>query len=117
MDVAHEAMQVLMHYSWPGNVRELQNILERAVVLSDSSTLTVEALPPELQKMGEEFRVHIPEEQLSIKKTLSELVPRIEQELILRALRKTSNNRTRAAKLLEISHRSLLYKMKEYNCR
>jgi two-component system, NtrC family, response regulator AtoC len=117
MDVSHEAMQVLMHYSWPGNVRELQNIIERAVVLSDSNSITVDSLPPEFQRMGEQFRIYIPDEQLSIKRTLSELVPRIEQELILRALKKTSNNRTRAAKLLEISHRSLLYKLKEYNCR
>jgi DNA-binding NtrC family response regulator len=94
----------------------LQNIIERAVVLSDAGKLTIEALPQELRHDHESFQVQIPEEQLSIKRTLSELVPRIEQELIARALRKTNNNRTRAARLLEISHRSLLYKLKEYNC-
>ena len=57
-----------------------------------------------------------PDEQLSIKQALAELVPRIERELITRALKLTNNNRTRAARLLEISHRSLLYKLKEYNC-
>lgn len=117
MDVSAEAMQLLMMYHWPGNVRELQNIVERAVVLSDSNTITVDSLPSELRQIGENFRVHIPEEQLSIKQTLAELVPQVEQELISRALKKTDNNRTRAAKLLEISHRSLLYKLKEYNCR
>lgn len=117
MDVSAEAMQVLMRYPWPGNVRELQNIVERAVVLSDSNTITVDSLPSEVRRSAEDFRVEIPEEQLSIKQTLNELVPRIERELIQRALKLTSNNRTRAAKLLEISHRSLLYKLKEYNCR
>lgn len=116
MDVTPEAMQVLMKYAWPGNVRELQNIVERAVVLSDSNTITVDSLPQELRRVPEDFKVQIPEEQLSIKQTLAELVPRVERELILRALKLTDNNRTRAARVLEISHRSLLYKLKEYNC-
>jgi two-component system, NtrC family, response regulator AtoC len=116
-DVTNDAMQILMSYTWPGNVRELQNIVERAVVLSDSRSITADSLPSELRRGVEDFRVQIPEEQLSIKQTLAELVPRIEQELINRALKLTNNNRTRAAKLLEISHRSLLYKLKEYHCR
>ena len=116
VDVSDEAMQVLTSYAWPGNVRELQNILERALVLSDSNSITLDSLPTELREANEFFRVHIPEEQLSIKQTLSHLVPRVEQELITRALKRTNNNRTRAARLLEISHRSLLYKLKEYHC-
>jgi two-component system, NtrC family, response regulator AtoC len=116
MDVTPEAMQTLMKYPWPGNVRELQNIVERALVLSDSNTITMDSLPQELRRTTEDFKVQIPEEQLSIKRTLSELVPRVERELIQRALKLTDNNRTRAARLLEISHRSLLYKLKEYNC-
>jgi two-component system response regulator AtoC len=116
VDVTPEAMQTLMKYPWPGNVRELQNIVERAVVLSDSRTITVDSLPQELRRTAEDFKVQIPEEQLSIKQTLAELVPRVEKELIQRALKLTNNNRTRAARLLEISHRSLLYKLKEYHC-
>ncbi len=116
VDVSPEAMQCLMQYKWPGNVRELQNIIERAVVLSDSNCLTAESLPDEVRRNAASFRIAIPEEQLSIKQTLAELVPQIEQELILRALKRTNNNRTHAARLLEISHRSLLYKLKEYNC-
>ncbi|MBI5059425.1 sigma-54-dependent Fis family transcriptional regulator [candidate division KSB1 bacterium] len=115
-DVTPEATQALTNYSWPGNVRELQNIIERAVVLSDGNRITLDSLPVELRINDHEFQVQIPDEQLSIKQTLAELVPRVEQELIQRALRKTNNNRTRAARLLEISHRSLLYKLKEYNC-
>jgi two-component system response regulator AtoC len=114
-DIAPEAMQILINYAWPGNVRELQNIVERAVVLSDSNSISVDSLPSELRQSDEFFHVQIPEEQLSIKRTLSELVPRVERELIGRALKKTNNNRTRAARLLEISHRSLLYKLKEYH--
>jgi two-component system, NtrC family, response regulator AtoC len=115
-DVTPEAMQALVNYSWPGNVRELQNIVERAVVLSDGNRIAPDSLPAELHLNDHEFQVQIPDEQLSIKQTLATLVPRVEQELIQRALKKTNNNRTRAARLLEISHRSLLYKLKEYNC-
>jgi DNA-binding NtrC family response regulator len=114
--ITPKAMAKLRDYAWPGNVRELQNIVERAIVLSDSNTVTAEALPVELRRGLEEFHVEIPDEQLSIKQALAELVPRIERELITRALKLTNNNRTRAARLLEISHRSLLYKLKEYNC-
>jgi two-component system response regulator AtoC len=116
VDVAPEAMQLLVNYAWPGNVRELQNLIERAIVLCDSSMIGADVLPQEVKRAGDDFRVEIPDERLSIKQALAELVPRIEQELILRALKLTNNNRTRAAKLLEISHRSLLYKLKEYNC-
>jgi two-component system, NtrC family, response regulator AtoC len=117
MDVSPAAMQVLMNYSWPGNVRELQNLVERAMVLSESNTITEETLPVEMKRSDGNFRVQIPDEQLSIKQTLAELIPCVEQELIARALKLTNNNRTRAARLLEISHRSLLYKLKEYHCR
>ncbi|HEY3296250.1 MAG TPA: sigma-54 dependent transcriptional regulator [bacterium] len=116
VDVSPDAMQLLVKYAWPGNVRELQNIIERAVVLCDSNTITADSLPQEVKRASEDFHVDIPDERLSIKQALAELVPRIEQELIARALKLTNNNRTRAAKLLEISHRSLLYKLKEYNC-
>jgi two-component system response regulator AtoC len=114
-DMAPEAMQLLLQYSWPGNVRELENLVERAVVLSDSNVITPQALPPELKQADQEFQVHVPEDCLSIKRTLKTLVPAIERKLIQRALEQTGNNRTRAAKLLEISHRSLLYKLKEMN--
>ncbi|RPH92630.1 sigma-54-dependent Fis family transcriptional regulator [candidate division KSB1 bacterium] len=117
VDVTPDAMQVLMKYPWPGNVRELQNIVERAIVLSDSNKISMDSLPQELRFTADDFKVQIPDEQLSIKQTLTELVPRVEKELIARALKLTNNNRTRAARLLEISHRSLLYKLKEYHCR
>jgi two-component system response regulator AtoC len=116
LSITEAAMQQLTRYSWPGNVRELQNIIERAVVMTDNNIIDVADLPLEVAGPNEQFGLLIPEDQISIKQTLSELDPRVEKELIRRALQKTNNNRTRAARLLEISHRSLLYKLKEYNC-
>lgn len=100
------AMRALLAYRWPGNVRELENIVERAVILEDSERIRAEDLPifKERETAGMSF------DTLSIKKTGEAL----EKELIKKALEITKGNKTRAAQLLEISHRALLYKIKDY---
>ncbi|MEO6953855.1 MAG: sigma-54 dependent transcriptional regulator [Polyangia bacterium] len=108
--VAPEAMKLLSAYPWPGNIRELENTIERSVVLCDGDTLTAEGLPERLLANRDAVREVLQSGELSIKKT----VRIIEEELIRRALEATQGNRTNAAKKLEISHRALLYKMKEY---
>jgi two-component system response regulator AtoC len=105
----------LVAYEWKGNVRELENIIERAVVMSEGDTITTEYLPEGLVKNASDLVLKIPEPRISIKTTVKEIVEMAEKELITRALAKTSNNRTRAAELLEISHRALMYKLKEYH--
>jgi two-component system response regulator AtoC len=106
-----EATEILLNHEWSGNVRELENAMERAIALTDNEILQAGDLPPYLyQKTGENTRLYIPQVELSIKKVSR----RVEEELIRRALEKTNGNRTRAAKLLEISHRALIYKIKEY---
>ncbi len=110
--VSPEAMRRLMDHEWPGNVRELENTIERAMVLTDTPQIDVDALS---DRIGHVQRVAPPvvspnDGDLSIKRASR----RAEEELIRRALAKTAGNRTRAAELLEISHRALLYKIKEY---
>jgi len=105
-----EALNCLLNYNWQGNVRELENIIERAIVLTDSNQIQVENLPIEVQNPREESRVSLLNDELSIKKTSRYL----EMDLIKKALHQTNGNHTHAAKLLEISHRALLYKIKEY---
>jgi two-component system response regulator AtoC len=104
------AAKVLVQYPWPGNVRELENAIERAMVLADAERLAVEDLPQRIRESTDRIRTTLASDELSIKKTTRI----IEEELIRRALTKTGGNRTRAAELLEISHRALLYKIKEY---
>jgi len=108
--IAADAMKVLMDYPWPGNVRELENTIEHAMVLSETDVIEVENLPPKIRESKDRIRSTLLSGELSIKKT----VRVIEEELIRRALKQTGGNRTAAAKILEISHRALLYKIKEY---
>jgi two-component system response regulator AtoC len=106
-----KALEALMNYKWYGNVRELENTIERAIVLTDRNNIELENLPPEIQEFREEIKLApMAEEEYSIKKASKFL----ETNLIKKALKKTKGNHTQAAKLLEISHRALLYKIKEY---
>jgi two-component system response regulator AtoC len=108
--VSTEGRKVLLEYGWPGNVRELENTIERAMVLADGEVLQVGDLPERIREALDPVQVHLASGELSVKKTTAA----IEQILIRRALQKTKGNRTRAADLLEISHRALLYKIKDY---
>jgi len=118
-----EAMKTLVAYDWPGNVRELENTIERAAVLCADDRVDVASLPERLlgatraaeaAAAGKDTdgggEVVIPGPELSIKRAARE----IEETLIRRALGRTQGNRVRAAELLEISHRALLYKIKDY---
>jgi two-component system response regulator AtoC len=108
--LTHEARKLLLEYAWPGNVRELENTIERAMVLSENEILDTPDLPERIRDALDPVQVQLASGELSIKKTT--LV--IEETLIRRALVKTKGNRTRAAEILEISHRALLYKIKDY---
>lgn len=106
------ALDALMKYKWYGNVRELENTIERAIVLTDGEKIGVDNLPYEIQNFEDREQVTSvgAEEEYSIKKASKAL----EMNLIQKALKKTKGNHTHAARVLEISHRALLYKIKEY---
>lgn len=105
-----EARKVMLEYAWPGNVRELENTIERAMVLSDAAQIDTGDLPERIREALDPVHMQLATGELSIKRTIAT----IEQILIRRALKKTRGNRTRAAEVLEISHRALLYKIKDY---
>ena len=105
-----ESRKLLLEYAWPGNVRELENTIERAMVLCDGDVIDAHDLPERLREALDPVQVQLATGELSVKKTTAA----IEEILIRRALQKTRGNRTRAAELLEISHRALLYKIKDY---
>jgi len=99
------AKKNLTDYHWPGNVRELENYLERALIFSPGETLELSPLRTRQPAPGQ-FN---PNEY-----SLKVASRRLEEEYIRNALIKTKGNRTQAAELLEVSLRSLMYKIKGY---
>jgi two-component system response regulator AtoC len=110
--ISPTAMSLLLKHLWPGNVRELENVIERAVVLADDTILSPENLPDEL---GLEPRTPMDVNGLFEGHSLKKAQKVLEKKLIIRALTETGGNRTHASRLLEISHPSLLSKIKAYN--
>ncbi len=108
--ISPEAMRILEEHPWPGNVRQLENACERALLLGDGSLLSREDLPPELLEGMINDQAESPGWDLSIKRR----VPELEKRLIARALDLCGGNRSKAAPLLEISYKALLYKIREY---
>ena len=108
--IAPAAMASLLRHHWPGNVRELENAIERAMVLSESEVLDEDSFSfcslaahssEPLTRSGEGY-------------SLKNAQKILEKQMIIKALKTTNGNRTQAAKLLEISHPSLLSKIKTY---
>jgi two-component system, NtrC family, response regulator AtoC len=112
LTVEPDAMQLLAQIDWPGNVRQLANCIERALVLSDGATLTRSAVLAGVQKTPAISQSPVAAESASA--TLKDTMRKVEQGLIQDALNHAGENRTKAAKILGISHRTLLYKIKEY---
>ncbi len=95
-------IKALKHYTWKGNIRELKNIIERAVILCDTSILTCDLLPPEIMNSSPES---LPGTSLSC----------VEKAHIKKTLLHTKGNKTKAADLLGIGLTTLYRKIEEYN--
>jgi two-component system response regulator AtoC len=118
-------LDFLKEYSWPGNVRELKNTIERLMILRDWQTVKKELLTRDSGEVkGFEAAVHqvaVGNMEVSSKKTFPSLkevkkkaIKEAEEKLIRSVLAETGWNRKRAAKLLQISYKALLYKIKDH---
>jgi two-component system response regulator AtoC len=110
--VEKQAMALLLDHSWAGNVRELENVIERAIILSDHQVLQLENFPPEMisnKGSTKDFS------EIFSGFSLKEAQKKLEKEMIVKALEATEGNRTKASQLLDISHPSLLTKIKNYD--
>jgi two-component system response regulator AtoC len=106
-----KAMQVLFEYPWPGNIRELENVIERALVLTEGPSITLDDLPESVRRPAPEGpSIGVDGDDLSVKRHGA----RLERHLIQLALDRTGGNKTQAADLLELSPRALRYKIQEY---
>ncbi len=107
-----ETERLMVSYRWPGNVRELRNTIERIVVLESTDVILPEHLPKEIIQQpnpaaafSEEFV--LPDKGIDLEE--------LEKNLTSQALKKTSGNKTAAAKLLGVSYDSLRYQIKKFS--
>ena len=121
-EISERAMLVLAEYRWPGNVRELENVLERAAIISKSSMIEIADLPMDIQSVGVTDIINIDNQPTNLHLLATETslsIPAatglLEKQMIAEALSRTKGNKSKAAKLLEISERTLWYKVREYN--
>jgi two-component system, NtrC family, response regulator PilR len=112
-----EALRALLAHDFPGNVRELENIVERATIMETKNVISIDSLPPNLTKnvsalpasLGA-YQDFFPEDGAFLDSEMD----RLEKSYLLKALEKTGGNRTEAAKLLNISFRSLRYRLQKH---
>jgi two-component system response regulator AtoC len=114
-----EAFERLAAHDWPGNVRELKNVIERAALLSRGETIAVEHLPPELATVepsvarsaaARSGEATLETVEVPVGATLADA----EREMIRTTLRHTEGNKTRAARILAISPKTMHNKVKKY---
>lgn len=115
--ISQEAMEILTKYTYPGNVRELENVIERTVALEGGATILPESLPPMVstrggaRKMASSHEIEITEEGIDLDKVIGQ----IEKELLIKAIHASDGVKKRAAKLLNITFRSMRYRVEKYN--
>ena len=105
--ITSETRDLLLKYDYPGNVRELENIIERAVVISRDSVISVDDLPFTEERI-------FPEDAGKKEGLLRGSMEDMERKLILEAMEKSGDHQTKAAEILGISERMLRYKLKKY---
>jgi DNA-binding NtrC family response regulator len=106
-DFTADALEALINFSWPGNVRELRTAIEHAVVLSRSERISMRDLPPSVRSGAAGGVRPLPGKDLTVKDA--------EKQLIVRALKETDGNRTRAALKIGMSRRTFHRKLHEYH--
>lgn len=114
--ISAEAMEMLKKYDYPGNVRELENIIERTVALEGGATILPESLPPFVntptgRKLASTHEIQITDEGLELDKIMGQ----IEKELLIKAIHAAGGVKKKAAKLLNITFRSMRYRVEKYS--
>jgi DNA-binding NtrC family response regulator len=105
-DFTADALEALINFSWPGNVRELRTAIEHAVVLCRGERIALRDLPPSVRGGGRDTQL-LQGKDLTVKDA--------EKQLVIRALKETNGNRTRAAQKIGMSRRTFHRKLHEYH--
>jgi len=114
--ISDEAMEMMKKYDYPGNVRELENIIERTVALEGGATILPESLPPFVntvsgRKVASANEIEVTQDGLELDKVMGQ----IEKELLIKAIHAAGGVKKKAAKLLNITFRSMRYRVEKYN--
>lgn len=104
--ISEKAMERMMEYDWPGNVREFRNAIERAVVMGNGKVIMPDDLPISRTKMSSS--------EIEAGLTLKEALDRFKKEFVRKTLEKTSGNRSKAAKIMDIQRTYLSRLISEY---
>lgn len=104
-------MRLMQAYDWPGNIRQLENLIRRYVLIGDES-IAARELTPETHPSGEQISAHLQlDAPVSLKEITRQATHDLERQIILKVLEANGWNRQKTAKWLQISYRSLLYKL------
>jgi len=112
-EISADAMQAFVQYAWPGNIRELENFIKRMIVLQDTTLPRTLVAPPPLPATAPAAETFVATKELSLKEISRRAVLEAERQVIRRALEQCRWNRVKTAKMLKISYRALLYKIKD----
>ena len=131
--IATSVIKTLEKYHWPGNVRELENALRRAHVMAKSDAILQSDLPPEISGQGGRQRLHAAGGQQAANAATTDaaalarqlfqwakrdpklkVIPAVERELVIQALKETNNNQVHAAKLLGITRATLRKRIEKF---
>jgi two-component system response regulator AtoC len=105
-------IEAFIRYPWPGNLRELENAVEHALNLTDGDELRLEHIPPHIWQHAIE---NADKNDTACSRDLDDSLAKYEHDLIIAALRATGNNRSKAARLLNISRSGLYKKLQKYD--
>jgi DNA-binding NtrC family response regulator len=113
LTISVDAMEILTKFSWKGNVRELENVIERAVIYAEGSAVRVQDLGISESNIRDALTENVPMD--GPLQAVAEAAIRIaESRRIKQALKQTGGNKTRAAEVLQVSYKTLLTKIKDY---
>ena len=111
--ISGEAMKSFLNYPWPGNVRELRNEIRKAALLTDSNHIREISLPADAVSDPERFDpLEVLDKGMSLREITKKTIEMIEKEIIEKALIQAKNNKTKAAKILQIDRMTLYSKIK-----
>ncbi len=118
-EFSESTLECLLNYDWPGNVRELKNVIRKSVLMADDVVESVN-LPNEESRSNNHLFDYVTGKPIKLEKdnfndlSLRDVVSNVEEQVIASALKQTAGNKSKAARMLKIDYKTILYKIKEY---